>query len=67
MQMEQYKKRIAKLENEIIPDNTILVLEVKPDPVDPAKWYKLENGKKTELTRPPLIKGIPEIKVHLIN
>ena len=65
--MQQLKKRIEKLENEIIPDNTILVLDVKPDPVEPAKWYKVEDGKKIELSRPPVIKGIPDIKVHLIN
>ena len=65
--MLRFKKRIEKLENEIIQDNTILVLDVKPDPVEPAKWYKVEDGKKIKLSRPPAITGIPDIKVHLIN
>ena len=63
--MLQFKKRIQKLENELIPDNTTLVLEVKPDPVEPAKWYVVEDGEKIKLSRPPVIKGIPDIKVHL--
>ncbi len=61
------ERRIKKLENKIIPDNSIFILDVKPDPIEPSKWYKVEDGKKIELSRPPVIKGIPDIEVHLIN
>ena len=63
--MELFKKRIAKLERELIPDNTNFILEIKPDPIDPAKWYKIEDGNKVQLFRSPVITGTPEIKVQL--
>jgi hypothetical protein len=62
--MLQLKKRIEKLEDVMIPDNSVYELDINPES---SKWYKVEDGKKIELPHPPIIKGIPIIEVRLVD
>lgn len=62
--MLQLKKRIEKLEDKMIPDNSVYVLDIKPES---SKWYKMENGEKIELPHPPIIKENVDISVHLVD